>query len=218
MAPKSNAPSIIQYSPGWDGNLQSPWRGGRDSFAFKICPVCGQELRPYQHKTGIHKGFLETESAFSLRVCCGKSCAKKLKNPMHSEETRKKMSDTFKRLGIQPKVKWGNGNGMTPPQALLLSLLGEGWEAEFTVNTNRTPKQGFPHAYKIDIANPSLMIAVEIDGSSHHSPKRREQDQKKDALLVSLGWKVLRLSNTQTESLCSTFGSEVTRRILRMAI
>lgn len=217
MALKSNARSIIQYSPGWDGNLQSRWRGGRDFFAFKICPVCGADVRPVRHKTGIHAGHLETEASFSLRVCCGNSCAKKLKNPMHSEETRKKVSDTFKRLGLQPKVKWGNGNGLTPPQARLLALLSEGWEAEFTVKTYQTSKQGFPHAYKIDIANPTLMIAVEIDGSSHHSPKRREQDEKKDALLISLGWKVLRLSNTQTESLCSTFGSQVIRHILRMA-
>ncbi|WP_370638500.1 endonuclease domain-containing protein [Deinococcus sp. 23YEL01] len=39
------------------------------------------------------------------------------------------------------------------------------------------------------------MVAVELDGSSHSSRSRQAQDQKKDALLRSLGWTVLRWSN-----------------------
>ena len=45
--------------------------------------------------------------------------------------------------------------------------------------------------------NKSAMIAIEIDGASHCALARQGQDRKKQALLESLGWIVLRFTNRQ---------------------
>ena len=60
-----------------------------------------------------------------------------------------------------------------------------------------------PTCYKVDIGNEALKIAIELDGQSHYG-KRKELDAKKDAMLVSLGWKVYRVKNWQVPSLCLT--------------
>jgi very-short-patch-repair endonuclease len=54
-----------------------------------------------------------------------------------------------------------------------------------------------PKRYSIDLANPETMTAVEIDGPSHNSPKRRDSDRRKDSALRALGWSVLRFSNQE---------------------
>ena len=54
-----------------------------------------------------------------------------------------------------------------------------------------------PTHYKIDVGNTELKVAVEIDGGSHSSLARQEQDRKKDAFLRSIGWTVLRFSNAE---------------------
>jgi very-short-patch-repair endonuclease len=94
--------------------------------------------------------------------------------------------------------------------------LGAGWFPEQVVKTHRKPPM-YPHCYKLDLANPELMIGIELDGGSHLSLTRREQDQKKDALLRSFGWKVLRLKNSLARSLFITSESLDIQAILRMA-
>ena len=217
MERQSNAPETTQSLPKWDGDPLAPWRGVRACFAVKTCKVCGKEMRPYILKTGIHAGQPESEKLFLLRECCGKSCAKKLKNPMHSEASREKMVGTLKRIGHKPTVRGGNGKGLTNIQAKMLDVLGTGWLAEYAEKTHKSPAQGYPYSYKIDIANPILGIAIELDGASHQSAKRRAQDEKKDGLLRSLGWKVLRMSNTQAEYVFTTSESKLILHILQTA-
>ncbi len=48
--------------------------------------------------------------------------------------------------------------------------------------------------YFIDFAFINEKIAVEIDGSQHLEEDRKKRDEKKDALLLSKGWKVLRIA------------------------
>ena len=117
------------------------------------------------------------------------------RNPMESPKTRAKMSASLKRIGHRPKVHGGNGRGMTIPQAILLEELGDGWFPELAVPTKEKRESGFPTCYKIDLASPQLMIGIEVDGGSHESPSARRKDEKKRALLHSLGWTVLRFWN-----------------------
>jgi hypothetical protein len=49
-----------------------------------------------------------------------------------------------------------------------------------------------PH-YKPDLANPETKTVIELDGPSHKSSVRREQDSRKTVILEALGWKVVRL-------------------------
>jgi very-short-patch-repair endonuclease len=90
----------------------------------------------------------------------------------------------------------------------LLHALGEGWSAELAVKTEAGYLNGiYPNCYKVDIGNKNLKIAIEIDGGSHCSLSRKNQDLKKTKLLTSLGWKVLRLSNQKALELYTTFTS-----------
>ena len=94
----------------------------------------------------------------------------------------------------------GNGRGVTNPQQNMLDLLGDGWEPELSVSTGVHPRwhdTELSSHYKIDIANKDYLIAIEIDGGSHNSPKRREQDAKKEKFLRSKGWTVYRFTNRE---------------------
>ena len=87
----------------------------------------------------------------------------------------------------------GNGTGLTVPQKLLAARLA--WPTEYVIATGR--KAPYPPAYKVDLASPTLMIAIEVDGNSHLSPAAKARDAKKDNLLRALGWTVLRFTNDQ---------------------
>ena len=47
--------------------------------------------------------------------------------------------------------------------------------------------------FRLDMAYPDLMIAVEVDGSQHLDAAARDADRVRDAALASLGWTVLRI-------------------------
>lgn len=124
----------------------------------------------------------------------------KKNNPMKNPETRKKMSERLKEIGHCPKIRCGNGAGLTvPQQTFLLALKDLEPYAEYAVPTRYAEKYEtpYPDSYKIDIAIPGHMIAVEVDGNSHCSLVRQAQDRKKEYCLNSLGWIVLRFKNKQ---------------------
>jgi hypothetical protein len=96
-------------------------------------------------------------------------------------------------MGWMPQVQ--GGNGKPPPVAQMLLASALGWEMEVAVPTKQPRGSGYPTCYKLDMANRDLRIGVEVDGPSHCSLERQAQDRKKEELLQSLGWKVLRFSN-----------------------
>lgn len=110
-------------------------------------------------------------------------------NPLRDPAVRAKAAASLRERGYQ-MLNGGNGQ-LTVPQKLLAARLG--WATEVPIATGR--KAPYPHAYKVDLAEPSLMIAVEVDGESHKSPKARAADTRQDELLRSLGWTVLRFWN-----------------------
>lgn len=116
-------------------------------------------------------------------------------NPMQNPETRATVSASLRRIGHRPPVasKGGNGTGLTVPQTLLASRLG--WPTEVSIKTGMKRGLGYPNCYKVDIGNPELKIAIEVDGGSHGTIINRARDVKRDALLNGLGWTVLRFKN-----------------------
>jgi very-short-patch-repair endonuclease len=51
--------------------------------------------------------------------------------------------------------------------------------------------------YRIDLALPTYLIAIECDGKAYHStPEQKEHDRRKNAYLKQKGWKVLRFSGS----------------------
>jgi hypothetical protein len=119
----------------------------------------------------------------------------KERNPMHNPDARAKVSATLKAMGWGPPERGGNGRGLTEPQAILSELLD--WPTEVVVCTKMPRGSGYPTNYKLDIGDPDLMVGIEIDGFSHCSRQRQAQDAKKDELLSSLGWTVLRFTNEE---------------------
>lgn len=89
----------------------------------------------------------------------------------------------------------GNGRGPTAHEQALVERLGAGWVTSHVVATGH--KSPYPHHYKIDVAHPKRMLAIEVDGGSHQSPERQAQDRKKEALLTEHGWRVLRIKNKE---------------------
>lgn len=119
------------------------------------------------------------------------------KNPSFNQEIKDKVSKTLKEMHHKPPIQGGNGKGPSLAQKLLFDSIGFPWKLEFVVKTKLKPKDGYPHHYKIDIANENKMIAIEVDGLTHNSDKQREKDLKKTNLLESLGWKVFRFKNEE---------------------
>ena len=113
-------------------------------------------------------------------------------NPLRDPAVRARATEASRALGF-PSLNGGNGRGPTRPQRLLADALG--WPMEHAVSTGSPRQPGMPTHYKIDIANPELWIAIEVDGVSHMTRAVREADARKDAWLRSRGWTVLRFSN-----------------------
>ncbi len=89
----------------------------------------------------------------------------------------------------------GNGTPLTVPQHVLWQALGDDWQPEYAVPTKMERDSGYPTAYKVDIAHPERMLAVEVDGHSHQARDRKKQDVKKQKFLEKLGWTVIRVPN-----------------------
>ncbi|MFN9203793.1 MAG: DUF559 domain-containing protein [Gemmatimonas sp.] len=112
------------------------------------------------------------------------------------------MRSTLKAIGHRPRVRGGNGTGLTRSQWACLEILGSEWVAELAIPTGRR-KTGIATCYKLDLAHTSLKIGIELEGRTHNG-KRLIEDAKKDAFLASLGWRVYRVLNADAERLCST--------------
>lgn len=213
MALKSELPKTTQYSPIGDGLPLAPWKSERAFSATRPCEHCGATMRPWIGKTGK----VQAEVDWNERRFCSVSCAKKQENPMVKENARLKMSETLRKIGHKPPIQGGNGKPFPEAQLALIGGLGEGWVPEFAVPTKIPKGMGYPTCYKIDIANPRLMIGIEVDGASHSSRTNRERDQKKTALLATFGWKIFRITNKQVKSLSTISGFQDILPILQEA-
>jgi hypothetical protein len=118
-------------------------------------------------------------------------------NPMARPDVRARMVATLRARGHRPPIQGGNGRGLTRPQALLLAALPATWAAEVVVPVGLGRRRGFPTAYKLDLADAGVQIAVEVDGASHQTAQGRARDAKKTARLAALGWRVLRFRNRE---------------------
>jgi len=114
-------------------------------------------------------------------------------NPMHRGDARERMRATLREIGHRPPVRKGNGLGPSEPQRQLATALG--WPMEVAVRTGMPRGSGYPTCYKLDIADPTSKVGIEVDGASHGLLARKAQDAKKERFLAGLGWTVLRFSN-----------------------
>ena len=117
-------------------------------------------------------------------------------NGMHNPAVREIVSTKLRAMKWMPPVRKGNGTGPTIHQLAIASALG--WQMEVAIPTKRKSSERlYPTCYKVDVGNSELKVAIEVDGNSHLTLKRKAQDEKKDAFLRSIGWTVLRFTNKQ---------------------
>lgn len=118
----------------------------------------------------------------------------KANNPMNNPETREKMRQSLK--GRTFLARGGNGT-LTQPQLLLAEATG--FPVEYVIPTAPVAGQfpSLPPCYKVDLADPAHMLAIEVDGKMHRQKLWRFLDRRKTEVLNALGWSVLRFSNEQ---------------------
>ena len=117
------------------------------------------------------------------------------RDPDRAPAIRAKATATSRSQGF-PQLNKGNGHPLPVPVLILAQALG--WITEFPVSTGPGGRErGYSTNYKIDIAEPSLKIAVEVDGEGHKASISRRRDALKDAFLESEGWTVVRVTNKE---------------------
>ncbi|WP_352401994.1 DUF559 domain-containing protein [Synergistes jonesii] len=168
-------------------------------------------------KTAFLKRLSSTTMARTNRIYA--SARMKTSNPMTNPEIRSKMAAALRRIGHKPKTPGGNGRGISKPQALLMEHLLKIYpKSEFVVRTGerKLNPSHYPTHYKIDIAIPAHMLAIEVDGRNHGAIRVKEQDKKKEKFLKSKGWTLLRFSNKEILEAPTMCAQEVMSTILKL--
>ena len=181
---------------------------------LKHCVICGKEffVRPSDKR--------KTCSKECRYVLIGKKregvpqtefCKENMRknNPMWKEGVVQKMLKTKEMNGTLHvwKGKRGGNGTLSEPQKVLLEELGEGWIPEFPVtvpwiNPYRKINR-LSHTYKVDIGNPMLKVAIEVDGKAHSYRSVQQSDLKRTERLKEVGWKVFRFTNAEITKNCS---------------
>lgn len=205
---------------------------------FRDCAQCGKNFE-LNHAQNWKAATGKTDEFFCSRGCATQwkhAHSEALKTSLSSESKRSKAREALAqhnwlqtpeaveknrqtriaRKSNSRKIakRGGNGADMAVPQRMLADALQ--WQTEFVVTTGATRGSGMPHHYRLDMAHPELKIAVEVDGRSHNWEKVKESDARKDAFLASLGWNVLRFSNTAVMDDLAGCVQTVTSTMLRL--
>ena len=133
-----------------------------------ICPYCGRE----------------TERAYGKRHVkyCDRKCS------AADPTIRAKISAKVRTAHADGRIKPWNARRRTNvsyPEQFTMGILNQ---AEITYEHEK--KVG---KYFIDFAIIDKMVALEIDGSQHEWPERKQKDREKDEYLTNLGWSVIRI-------------------------
>lgn len=111
--------------------------------------------------------------------------------PFKQPETHRKSVEKQREMGF-PTLNYGRrDSGPTVPQKMLFDAL-SGVVMEY-----RLPKSGKTNSFRVDLAFPSLRLAVEVDGLSHTKRSEKERDARKEEILRERGWALLRFWNKE---------------------
>jgi very-short-patch-repair endonuclease len=116
---------------------------------------------------------------------------------IHSDETKQKIRE--KRIEFMKEnpeqTAWRTKNLSYPEKLFLEKVYELCLDKKYSIVREYSV---FP--YFIDFAFVNEKVAVEIDGSQHLLPERKERDDKKDELLKEDGWFILRVSENEVKT------------------
>lgn len=165
----------------------------------------GKKFSPFKGKTGWNKG--QTKETNENVKKYAETLKRKYKNgeitgsflgKHHSEETKKKLSEAVKRNKNQKKF---NKHVISKYEQIIIDVLNEHnikFKHNFTLKIFTPEKRKF---YFLDIALIDLLVDIETDGWEHDLQERKIHDTKRDKLMESIGWKILRLKNKKIEDM-----------------
>lgn len=115
----------------------------------------------------------------------------------HSEETKRKISESYKQYLKEHPEKVGfvinhSSKQSYPEQYFEKVFLNENIDLKYHKQVGR---------YELDFYNNDLMKYVEIDGNQHKSEYMRKHDAERDNYLLNLGWKGYRVDWSYYKSL-----------------
>lgn len=164
-----------------------PWNKGlrRPSVAKRIpCRICGDPT-PYCGT--------ERSKLWGI-VHCGKTDCAIASDQIKRERIARALS------GRDVGGGWHNTAIVSRQELVLAPWFAErGWIAQYPI------RPGMPWKFwRLDFAEPSLRLAVEIDGSAHRKLDRRHRDADRDHRLRQLGWHVLHVPAELVDTDCET--------------
>jgi hypothetical protein len=120
------------------------------------------------------------------------------------------MGDDLLRKGVTERrelermVTWGRGRRGVRPAREALGILdpasespGESWLRAYLIRAGlprpvcNLPVHVSGFAFRLDLAWPTVMVAVEYDGVDHHSDEHQAKDNWRRALLRQAGWTII---------------------------
>ena len=186
----------------------------------KTCPICGGEFRfrSSGERNNRKRVFCSNHCAAKYRFTLpgrrelfeaaigpkrGTGHLPGRRNPANSAHMKRIWADPTYRARVMPKYqgktflsRGGNGE-LTEPQKLLAKMTR--FPTEYAIRT--APVKGrfpsLPSCYKVDLADPFSMTAIEVDGNTHRLRKWRFLDARKTEILEALGWSVIRFRNEE---------------------
>jgi very-short-patch-repair endonuclease len=167
----------------------------------KTCLYCGKEFScaPYHN----------TECC--SRLCSNRQTAKTQvgeNHPLHKEKIEMTCEVCGKICQVKPSIVSRFRSCSRKCNAFLAQVIAPRFSSiEIAMlkalrDKNLAPYHQFPIApYITDIAFPAQMLVVECDGDYWHaSPQQRAKDHAKDKFLTKLGWRVLRLKESEIKA------------------
>lgn len=119
----------------------------------------------------------------------------RLHNPVHMPGVLEKIC---RKLRGRPFSTQRGGNGtLSGPQLRLAEATGLPMELAIVTRAVWAKFPNLPNCYKVDLAEASVRLAIEVDGNSHNTITGRARDRLKDSVLRELGWAVLRFTNAE---------------------
>jgi hypothetical protein len=111
------------------------------------------------------------------------------RSPFRRPEIKRKSIEKQREMGFPTLIRgYKATRSPTVPQKILFDAL-PGIVMEYSLETN--------HRFRIDLAIPSLKLAIEVDGLSHTSRKGKKADASKEQILKERGWTLLRFWNAE---------------------